>query len=530
MQVAQIMTARTVLAGEIVLHEGQKNNTLYFLRRGRVDIIVSGERIGGLEEAGEIFGEMSVITGQPISATLLAASDVEVFAIDVDRFSNFSPNQRVELDSILYRIYSNVLARRLTNTNNKARQFEIANRELVEAQKRLRALNELIEEAGKKKAAELSQSLEYAFIRIRQVTENHLRPLLHNIAGEAISSDKKAALTAALTGAVNSIDPLLAAFNSERAVKSKHVLLIDPDRKQQTIAKMALGGSGAQLSVSGDAAAAQGLMRNHVFDLIICDLSLAEELKDDFQKFPANNIVFLGSNAVLEYLKPVKSQKFLTNFMTRDPEDRLFTIKSISTTVTKLVTKDLFGIEKYLAWGVDVQEKTLACSDERRSINDSAQEYLRGLGIRSTTLARIDVALEEMMMNAVYDAPTDENGVALFNHLPRTEKIELKNHQVAKVRFACDGMFAAVAVEDPFGALKKETLLDYLESCYEGRPGSLNKGKGGAGRGLHMLIEASDLTIFNVKDGIKTEVISIYNLEAAAQKRDIKSTFHFFFS
>jgi hypothetical protein len=58
----------------------------------------------------------------------------------------------------------------------------------------------------------------------------------------------------------------------------------------------------------------------------------------------------------------------------------------------------------------------------------------------------------------------------------------------------------------------------------------MNAEKGGAGRGLHMLIESSDLTIFNVKKQVKTEVIVLFNLEAAAQKREVVPTFHFFFT
>ena len=41
--------------------------------------------------------------------------------------------------------------------------------------------------------------------------------------------------------------------------------------------------------------------------------------------------------------------------------------------------------------------------------------------------------------------------------------------------------------------------------------------KGGAGRGLKMMIDNSDLTIFNIHKGKQTEVISLFNLEPGAR-------------
>lgn len=93
---------------------------------------------------------------------------------------------------------------------------------------------------------------------------------------------------------------------------------------------------------------------------------------------------------------------------------------------------------------------------------------------------------------------------------------------------AATGSMIAISVEDPFGALTKEVIISYLERCYYGSAGIMNANKGGAGRGLHQIIEKSDLTIFNVKKGIKTEVISIFNLETS--RKDHKLYFHYFFT
>jgi len=83
-----------------------------------------------------------------------------------------------------------------------------------------------------------------------------------------------------------------------------------------------------------------------------------------------------------------------------------------------------------------------------------------------------------------------------------------------------------VSVKDPFGSLTKEIIVDYLLSCYNNQAGSMNENKGGAGRGLHLMLEAADLTIFNVKKGVSTEVISLFYVE---QRRESNPAFHYFF-
>jgi hypothetical protein len=170
-------------------------------------------------------------------------------------------------------------------------------------------------------------------------------------------------------------------------------------------------------------------------------------------------------------------------------------------------------MEKYLSWGVEVNHHNILHSKQREELKGTMTEHFRRFGIRSSILGRMNTVVEEMLMNAIYDAPVDSYGKSLFNHMSRKEEILLDSYQQSQLRYACDGVHLAVAVEDNFGALTKEIIINYLKSCYEGRAGTLNEGKGGAGRGLHQIVENADLTVFNVKSGIRSEVICIFNLE-----------------
>ena len=167
-----------------------------------------------------------------------------------------------------------------------------------------------------------------------------------------------------------------------------------------------------------------------------------------------------------------------------------------------------------LLQGVQSTEATNVTSAKKRhELKENMMSFMKKLKVRSTIADRCFLVAEEMLMNAIYDAPTDpKSGKALYNHMSRKDDILLNSEQTSVFEYGAQGKIAAVAVTDPFGALTKETLVDYLESCYSGRAGEMNEaaGKGGAGRGLHQIVENSDLTVFQVKRGKKTRVVSYF--------------------
>jgi hypothetical protein len=208
-------------------------------------------------------------------------------------------------------------------------------------------------------------------------------------------------------------------------------------------------------------------------------------------------------------------------------QDRGTVVRTIMTAVTKLCSPSIFGLEKYLNVGAEVRELPVTHSDDRTALIKKMQEHFSRLGIRSSILDKVGTVLEEMLMNAIYDAPTNENGAPLFNRLQRTEKVQLEPNQQGAFSFATDGTLLAVSVEDPFGALSGMTILKYLDSCYNNRAGEFQVDKGGAGRGLHQIVENSSLVVFNVSPRRRTEVIAFFDL-VVGEKSEKGSQLHYF--
>ena len=120
----------TFPAGEIIIEEGQKGNSLFILKKGVVDILKSitlkvgdsivrdkGRRLARLQaEDGVFFGEMAFMGEEERSATVKAVTDCVVLVVEKEQFEKL-----VEEDcSLGYHVVRNIaeiLSHRLKQAN-----------------------------------------------------------------------------------------------------------------------------------------------------------------------------------------------------------------------------------------------------------------------------------------------------------------------------------------------------------------------------------------------------------------------------
>jgi len=387
-------------------------------------------------------------------------------------------------------------------------------------------------QASHNKLESLNNTKNQLLEKMNSLHEDHFPSLQENLEAFLKDSSSREPIRQALREmhVVNeTLRPFHSLYQEKQAIENKRVLLAETDRKAQMVAKMALGGTGVELDIISTLEEGQKLLEEKTYDIICSNMALIELTKYASDLSPEIQTVFMTSDDISVYLPVLRKYPFLSNIVTRNDEDKIFTLKNISTTIRKLTTHDLFGLEKYLNWGVEVQQAPIQNSHQRSDLVDSMETYFRQLGIRKSVINKCGIVVEELLMNAIYDAPIDAEGNSLYNHLSRTIEVELKPQEQGIFRYACDGLLVAVSVEDPFGGFHRDTILNYLESCYQGQGGTLQKNKGGAGRGLYQIIEIADLVIFNVKHQVRTEVIVIFNIGPDKPKHSGTTSFHYFF-
>ena len=73
--------------GEVIVREGDAGGSMFLVSRGRVVITVGADRREmAVTPAGGYFGEMSLLTGEPRTATVIARGDCDVLEIAADAF------------------------------------------------------------------------------------------------------------------------------------------------------------------------------------------------------------------------------------------------------------------------------------------------------------------------------------------------------------------------------------------------------------------------------------------------------------
>jgi small-conductance mechanosensitive channel len=110
--------------GEIVVEQGDEGDSLFVVRAGELKVRIDGAEVGALR-AGDIFGEMSLLTGQRRKATVVAAGEVHLVEVAKE---HLEPVLRANPD-LLERL-SAVLARR-QESNVEARRRAEADREEI---------------------------------------------------------------------------------------------------------------------------------------------------------------------------------------------------------------------------------------------------------------------------------------------------------------------------------------------------------------------------------------------------------------
>jgi CRP/FNR family transcriptional regulator, cyclic AMP receptor protein len=121
--------------GEVILKEGGFDSCIFFLISGRAKVVKHDESLGILKRTGDVFGEMGIIDASPRSASIIAIDRTVCLVTDASYIDRLSGNDKYIFSSILYKVFSQILANRLRVTSE----------ELIKAKEEIEKLKETID-------------------------------------------------------------------------------------------------------------------------------------------------------------------------------------------------------------------------------------------------------------------------------------------------------------------------------------------------------------------------------------------------
>ncbi|MDD4731576.1 MAG: cyclic nucleotide-binding domain-containing protein [Desulfovibrio sp.] len=123
-EIVRLSRLRKYDAGEVLIKEGDYDQYIYFLIGGDLSILRDGEQVGRIRRLGDVFGEMGIIDGSPRSATIKALAPTLCVALDGAFLDRLSGADKLIAQALFYRIFAEILAARLRDTNNRVAELE----------------------------------------------------------------------------------------------------------------------------------------------------------------------------------------------------------------------------------------------------------------------------------------------------------------------------------------------------------------------------------------------------------------------
>ncbi|HUJ61114.1 MAG TPA: hypothetical protein VLX92_21570 [Kofleriaceae bacterium] len=305
----------------------------------------------------------------------------------------------------------------------------------------------------------------------------------------------------------------------------KSVLIVHPDRKTQRIVQRILGVTGRRIDSADDLAQAVRLIQHHAPQLVVVDGAATARSPRADAFFEAARvggaeacIMLLGGEA-LAHAPHLLGLGAVTNLLVHPMP--VFA-EELTITVQKLLRGDLFGAEKYLLWGTDLHATTLARAGQRPRVIEQLAEAVRAQGQSARVASMAMLVADELISNAVHNAPVDAAGQHYRRDTPRDAELELDGRHEVQLRWGCDARYLAIEVNDRFGSLDRDTILGALARSDVRETGS------GAGMGIALAYRSCDHLVFNLAPGKRTEIIALIDVRYPPTERMPASSYNVF--
>jgi hypothetical protein len=163
----------------------------------------------------------------------------------------------------------------------------------------------------------------------------------------------------------------------------------------------------------------------------------------------------------------------------------------------------------YLDWGYTGFEMPIGSTADRDAAVTRVTELVATLQQPKRVGDVFAELTHELLMNAIYDAPIDSHGRPKYA-LDRKSNIVLEVEERATLRAGTDGTRLVLQVNDPFGRLERQHVVDALA---RGLAGEMDQSHGGAGLGMMVCHNASSAMFFDVARSRHTEVTALLELD-----------------
>lgn len=161
----------------------------------------------------------------------------------------------------------------------------------------------------------------------------------------------------------------------------------------------------------------------------------------------------------------------------------------------------------------------LAQASKRGLRLERMREFFAKHGLQQRALATINDVAEELLTNALYDAPMEAG--YFKSAVQRTEDVDLPSDRACEISYGVEQGSVFVRLRDTFGSLTRERLFDVLNRC-NAESVALDESRGGAGLGMWRIFSSASTVNITVIPGKLTDI----TVTMSTSKGRIAKTLH----
>lgn len=169
------------------------------------------------------------------------------------------------------------------------------------------------------------------------------------------------------------------------------------------------------------------------------------------------------------------------------------------------------GVERYLSHGAPLATVAPSTTLARVPALAQVRESLAAMGLSARHERQAALIADELLSNAIFDAPAAAAGLSSQDLAPRDQDRPLLPRERPRLRWGADGRYLGIEVTDQFGAIDADTIRHHVAKLID-RTTAPRQGHGGAGLGLAMTFLAASQLVFHLAAGRVTQAIGLIDL------------------
>lgn len=301
----------------------------------------------------------------------------------------------------------------------------------------------------------------------------------------------------------------------------KQVFLLSSRSEDQMFAKGVAAGMEADLVDSVDATEALSSAWGNPASLVLADVSSDQQFSEleaavkslkpsGFGTAPSSILHAICPNDVTTWSRLSEKTYFghLVLRMFEDPEREGAQYGRMLARSSKGKKTGLSGL---LDADAEISVAVLKNSGDRKPLLERAEEFLSSKTEFPPRVASVVLnAVDELLMNAIFDAPTDEFGEQKLSKTSRNSRLSLPRGREVEVQFGMDSEYVGFTTTDRFGSLVKEKLFSCILRDTETKSYEIDSTRANAGLGLSLVFRNGGSLFFVTKPGERTDVTVLF--------------------